>query len=327
MKVLESNGNPLVDEDTTINFYDPAVISRAAVEVAAPVTGAAPAAEVEFSDRFSAAVNWSPAVEGEFKAGVAYTAEVVLTAEEGYSFAEAPEFNLNGAKASDVKVEGNTAILTFEFDRTLYYSDVALDSAYYNAIGALTEIGVVNGYGDGTFGVADKITEAHFDLMISRSGATGVEMVAGMTRGEAAKAIYEALGLAPVIVPREGNCIVTFSDGRAFETKIGEDFVFFFQCNAPGDMGAPAEGEEGAGITVSEGNVTYSNVGVGGPFKYPTSEKVIISGFTGDITVTITEAATNMGATYSIYTEEADIAAAIAFAEKMAAQMAANPMH
>jgi len=34
-----------------------------------------------------------------------------------------------------------------------------------------------------------------------------------------------------------------------------------------------------------------------------------------------------MGATYSIYTEEADIAAAIAFAEKMAAQMAANPMH
>lgn len=326
MKVLESNGNPLVDEDTTINFYDPAVISRAVVDVAAPVTGAVPTAEVEFSDRFSAAVNWSPAVDGAFKAGVAYTAEVVLTAEEGYSFAEAPEFDLNGAKAADIKVEGNTATLTLEFDRTLYYTDVAIDSAYYNAIGALTDIGVINGYGDGTFGVADKITEAHFDLMISRSGAVGVEMVAGMTRGEAAKAIYEALGLAPVIVPREGNCIVTFSDGRAYETKIGEDFVFFFQCNAPGDMGAPNPGEEGAGISVSEGTVTYSNVGVGGPFKYPTSEKVIISGFTGDITVTITEAASNMGATYTIYTKEADIADAIAFAEMMAAQMAANPM-
>ncbi len=122
------------------------------------------------------------------------------------------------------------------------------------------------------------------------------------------------------------TCTVTFSDGQSFEATVGEDFVFFFQCDAPGDMGEPAEGEEGAGITVSEGTVTYSNVGLGGPFSYPTSEKVTISGFTGDITITITEAATNMGATYTIYTDEQDIADAIAFAEEMAAQQAANPM-
>lgn len=129
------------------------------------------------------------------------------------------------------------------------------------------------------------------------------------------------------IVPEEPVlCTITFSDGQTFEATVGEDFVFFFQCDAPGDMGQPAEGEEGAGITVSEGTVTYSNVGLGGPFKYPTSEKVTLSGFTGDITVTITEAATNMGATYTIYTDEEDIANAIAFAEKMAAQQAANPM-
>lgn len=121
-------------------------------------------------------------------------------------------------------------------------------------------------------------------------------------------------------------CTITFSDGQTFEATAGEDFVFFFQCDAPGDMGQPAEGEEGAGITVSEGTVTYSNVGLGGPFKYPTSEKVTLSGFTGDITVTITEAATNMGATYTIYTDEEEIANAIAFAEKMAAQQASNPM-
>lgn len=128
-------------------------------------------------------------------------------------------------------------------------------------------------------------------------------------------------------VPEEPvTCTVTFSDGQTFDATVGEDFVFFFQCDAPGDMGQPAEGEEGAGITVSEGTVTYSNVGLGGPFKYPTSEKVTLSGFTGDITVTITEAATNMGATYTIYTDEEEIANAIAFAEKMAAQQAANPM-
>ena len=123
-----------------------------------------------------------------------------------------------------------------------------------------------------------------------------------------------------------GPCTVTFSDGQTFEATVGEDFVFFFQCDAPGDMGEPAPGEEGAGITASDGTVTYSNVGLGGPYSYPTSEKVTISGFTGDFEVTITEAATNMGATYTIYTDEQEIADAIAFAEAMAAQQAANPM-
>lgn len=133
----------------------------------------------------------------------------------------------------------------------------------------------------------------------------------------------------PVEEPAEepaGPVTITFSDGQTFEANVGEDFVFFFQCDAPGDMGEPAEGEEGAGITVSEGTVTYSNVGLGGPYSYPTSEKVTISGFTGDITVTICDEATNMGATYTIYTDEQEIADAIAFAEEMAKQQAANPM-
>ncbi len=122
------------------------------------------------------------------------------------------------------------------------------------------------------------------------------------------------------------TCTVTFSDGQTFEATVGEDFVFFFQCDAPGDMGEPQPGEEGAGITTSDGTVTYSNVGLGGPYSYPTSEKVTISGFTGDFEITITEAATYMAATYTIYTDEQEIADAIAFAEEMAKQQAANPM-
>ena len=126
--------------------------------------------------------------------------------------------------------------------------------------------------------------------------------------------------------PAGETVTVTFSTGETYEATAGEDFVFFFQCDAPGDMGAPAEGEEGAGITVSEGTVTYSNVGLGGPYSYPTSEKVTISGFTGDITVTVADAAVAQGATYTIYTNPAEIADAIAYAEEMAAQMAANPI-
>ena len=132
---------------------------------------------------------------------------------------------------------------------------------------------------------------------------------------------------APAPAPEAAETVtVTFSTGETYEATVGEDFVFFFQCDAPGDMGAPAEGEEGAGITVSEGTVAYSNVGLGGPFSYPTSEKVTISGFTGDFTVTVTDAALAQGATYTIYTTPEEIADAIAFAEEMAAQMAANPM-
>ncbi len=119
---------------------------------------------------------------------------------------------------------------------------------------------------------------------------------------------------------------ITFSDGQVFEATVGEDFVFFFQCNAPGDMGQPAEGEEGAGITVSDGTVTYDHVSLGGPYQYPTSEQVTISGFTGDVEVTICEEATFMDATYMIYTDPQDIEDAIAFADYMAAQQAANPM-
>ena len=73
-------------------------------------------------------------------------------------------------------------------------------------------------------------------------------------------------------------------------------------------------------VTAADGTVTYSNVGLGGPYSYPTSEKVTISGFTGDFEITITDAATYMDATYTIYTDEQDIADAIAFAEEMAKQ-------
>ena len=143
---------------------------------------------------------------------------------------------------------------------------------------------------------------------------------------EAVSAEEPASVLEASAEPEAKTCTVTFSDGQTFEATVGEDFVFFFQCDAPGDMGEPQPGEEGAGITASDGTVTYSNVGLGGPYSYPTSEKVTISGFTGDFEVTITDAATYMDATYTIYTDEQDIADAIAFAEEMAKQQAANPM-
>lgn len=131
---------------------------------------------------------------------------------------------------------------------------------------------------------------------------------------------------APAAEAPAGAHTAAFSTGESFSFE-GDTFTFFIQCDSPADMGEPVNGEEGAGFTASEGTLTYSNVGLGGPFSYPTSELVTISGITGDITITVTEALTSMGeGLYHIFTDEAEIADAIAYAEEMAAQMAANPM-
>ena len=97
--------------------------------------------------------------------------------------------------------------------------------------------------------------------------------------------------------------------------------------DATGEMGG-ASGEPeaaGAGITVSQGTVSYSHVTLGGPFSYPTSELVTVTGITGDITVTVTEAATAMDAVYAIYLDQAEIDAAIAAADAMASSASGDP--
>ena len=109
---------------------------------------------------------------------------------------------------------------------------------------------------------------------------------------------------APAEAPAAGAHTAAFSTGESF-TFEGDTFKFFIQCDAPADMGEPNAGEEGAGFTASEGTLTYSNVGLGGPFSYPTSELVTITGVTGDLTITVTDALTSMGeGLYHIYTDE-----------------------
>ena len=154
-------------------------------------------------------------------------------------------------------------------------------------------------------------------------------MVLGACGGQSAAPAAEpapAADAAPAAEAPAGSHTATFSTGESFAFE-GDTFTFFIQCDAPADMGEPADGEEGTGFTPSEGTVSYSNVGLGGPFSYPTSELVTISGVTGDIDIAVTDALTSMGeGLYHIYVDEQEIADAIAFAEEMAAQMAANPM-
>ena len=134
-------------------------------------------------------------------------------------------------------------------------------------------------------------------------------------------AMIMTMVLAVYAAPAGEEVNVTFSTGETAKAIIGEPFEFFFQCDAPGDMGEIAEGEEGSGITVSSGKVSYSNVSLGGPYSYPTSELVTVTDFDGDFVVTVADAATQLDATHTIYFTPEDIEAAIKSAEEMAAQM------
>lgn len=53
------------------------------------------------------------------------------------------------------------------------FDDVAFDAWYFQAVTALQEAGIVNGYEDGTFGPDGQVTRAEFATMMYRSGAAG----------------------------------------------------------------------------------------------------------------------------------------------------------
>lgn len=85
--------------------------------------------------------------------------------------------------------------------------------------------------------------------------------------------------------------IINGMDGSVYDTyevADGEDLVFTISCAAPCDMGPIAAGDEGSGVTATEGKIVYSNVTLGGPNQYPTAETVTISGIKSNATVTIT---------------------------------------
>lgn len=90
-----------------------------------------------------------------------------------------------------------------------------------------------------------------------------------------------------------------------YEVAAGEDFVFSISCAAPADMGAPAAGEAGAGVTTTVGTIAYSNITTGGPNAYPTAETVTISGINADATVTVTPNPEEVGSVFPTITEGA----------------------
>ena len=113
--------------------------------------------------------------------------------------ADAP-VTLYFGNSSSIK-EGTIGNVTFKkltdsdkaaaFGWSKYFSDVKTD---VEEIDALAEKGIALGFGDGTYKPNAAITEAHFNLLVQRAKVSGVAYEKGMTRAEAAVAIYKKLG-------------------------------------------------------------------------------------------------------------------------------------
>jgi len=102
--------------------------------------------------------------------------------------------------------------------------------------------------------------------------------------------------------------IINGMDGSVYDTyevADGEDLVFTISCSAPCDMGPIAAGDAGSGVTTTVGEITYSNVTLGGPNQYPTAETVTIAGIHADATVTITPNPDEVGSVFPVVTEGA----------------------
>ncbi len=117
-----------------------------------------------------------------------------------------------------------------------------------------------------------------------------------------------SLGVGAMAADTYNITVINGAEGTvyaAYAVSAGEDFVMTISCDAPADMGAPADGEEGAGVTTTGGEITYSNITTGGPNSYPTEETVTISGITSDITVTVTPNADETEAEFPTITSDA----------------------
>lgn len=81
-------------------------ISECSVEVEAPVTGAAPQTAIAETDQYTGTISWNLSTD-KFQSGTSYTADIRLTAKEGYEFYDSILPVVKGADVTSQVVESD----------------------------------------------------------------------------------------------------------------------------------------------------------------------------------------------------------------------------
>lgn len=192
-----------VDGSTTMNFgsMDPVNIYTYAdlsddlpVTITAPVKGKVPQSDIAATAQYTGSITWDPAIAagGKFAANTEYTANVTLTAKDGYQFAEGVTPTVDGSTGVtgvEVKDSGKTLTFNAKFPktdtRTLEHIDIitnpalelAVPTAAPNATATSERSLAITGiYDDGSGGPVEgttwKITNDPIPKGVSLDGCT-----------------------------------------------------------------------------------------------------------------------------------------------------------
>lgn len=96
-----------------------AITSGLAVAITAPVKGKTPQSDITGTN-YTGSITWDPAIAagGKFAADIEYTANVTLTAKDGYQFASDVNPTIEGATISNVSADGTKLTFKAKFDAT-----------------------------------------------------------------------------------------------------------------------------------------------------------------------------------------------------------------
>lgn len=132
-----------VDIKTTPVTVTSAISNNLPVAITAPMKGKTPQGDIAATAQYTGSITWDPAIAagGKFAANTEYTANVTLTAKDGYQFAEGVTPTVDGSTGVtgvEVKDSGKTLTFNAKFPktdtRTLEHIDIITNPALELAV-------------------------------------------------------------------------------------------------------------------------------------------------------------------------------------------------
>lgn len=154
-------------------------ISECSVEVEAPVTGAAPQTAIAETDQYTGTISWNLSKE-KFQSGTSYTADIRLTAKDGYEFSDSILPVVKGADVTSQVVESDAGESILQIKAKFSKTASGEGTSGSAAAGAASSgVSAIAGNNDGQSGTSDSSASG------SASGTAGSGNAGSASSGSA----------------------------------------------------------------------------------------------------------------------------------------------
>ena len=183
-----TSGSTDTKEDYSMNLFSEEsteveniiTISECEVEVEAPVTGNAPQTEIAETDQYTGTISWNLSTD-KFQSGTSYTADIRLTAKDGYEFSDSILPVVKGADVTSKVVESDAG-----------ESILQIKAKFSKTASSAGTSGSTSGSGSAATGAASSGASAVTGKSGSQSGASG----SGVTSASGSSASGNVSGTA-----------------------------------------------------------------------------------------------------------------------------------